>query len=943
MPIRAIIGGSSSSGSSSVQTLEPGDTWDASRYTTAEVTITENDQYIDSPLGVRSGVFYTLRIITGAGGPFTPPIFGSAFDFAGNVQPPIGDEEGEKTVFFMKGTPIGTLEVISTATYPKDLARVIGTNNNSLPRAVDSAVSAYVFNHWTKHVVGPAGLKDVKTHWVNGYLTAGVENNGPFDFELRCSIYFNGEFFPGYAVGSSPSEDARDLYMPKEWGYGEFYHPGLYLPPYAEIFVPNREVAVNGPGMYTPLINSSCRSARMDGRITGNDPNVDYTTGQGLAYGAKGGVPWINAQGGVEYVPIEDGGENYTQAGVFGFLYKKEKPGQRGANIPGTGFTSTGTAVSGGKVTGVTVTSGGSAHVIGNEPLPLIAGSSTPGSGFGGTGSTYGPFAITGSPTVEVPNIIGIGDSYMSFWPTADSQGDQNASHGVIERCIVGNYGFLKFSVGGQSTSTWLAAYTRQMALLDRLEESGVVITDAILALVINDLRISTAPTIKATVQANQASIANMFRAKGCRIHIMDCPPQPTNANLNNPSLQVGFNSNFTAGGVAQQLNTELYAGTPARDSVIKISDAMRDPDYPIAMRTVGGVPLGSDGIHLGTVGTYWVVANMDVSGLPSSLPVLFDKTLRVNYETSTLLDVLAGDTELKNDINPDTLDLVDEPTLGTASVEAGKIRYIPDSGAGGKDTFSYTVANGAGNVASRPGIVMVDLSPYDRTGEMVHYNFSDLATLATSGVDIGRVRDLSGNGHHARQDPGTARPKTGGVVGSMGAAIFDGSDFLNIPDFAYGSYTALTVIMLMRHLSLAGDQTYAAHYSVSGSQRSWMMTKDSSNRLNFSQSVNGSSGVGNGETITDVEGALTTAPTVVAAVFAPAASKLYVDGDERTLLAPPTLMSLHNSTVSLTIGSRDAAGYLNAEVAEYWLFSGILSQARIAQIGTQAKAKRGL
>jgi hypothetical protein len=77
--------------------------------------------------------------------------------------------------------------------------------------------------------------------------------------------------------------------------------------------------------------------------------------------------------------------------------------------------------------------------------------------------------------------------------------------------------------------------------------------------------------------------------------------------------------------------------------------------------------------------------------------PVANDDAETVEEDTPEDIDVLLNDTDPdgKADINPATLRVVDEPSLGTATTTAdGKIRYAPGENNNGNDSFTYEVCD---------------------------------------------------------------------------------------------------------------------------------------------------------------------------------------------------------------------------------------------------------
>lgn len=84
--------------------------------------------------------------------------------------------------------------------------------------------------------------------------------------------------------------------------------------------------------------------------------------------------------------------------------------------------------------------------------------------------------------------------------------------------------------------------------------------------------------------------------------------------------------------------------------------------------------------------------------------PVIADETATMDENGTILIDVLQND----DDIDGDALTLVSVSGAenGTVSIEAGQLRYVPDTGFDGVETITYEVSDGAGGLAT--GMVTV-------------------------------------------------------------------------------------------------------------------------------------------------------------------------------------------------------------------------------------------
>ena len=79
--------------------------------------------------------------------------------------------------------------------------------------------------------------------------------------------------------------------------------------------------------------------------------------------------------------------------------------------------------------------------------------------------------------------------------------------------------------------------------------------------------------------------------------------------------------------------------------------------------------------------------------------PVAVDDPATTPEDTSTLVNVLANDTDI--DSATLTITSVGIPSHGTAAIESGQVRYTPALDYVGSDSFTYTVSDGAGGSAT--------------------------------------------------------------------------------------------------------------------------------------------------------------------------------------------------------------------------------------------------
>ncbi len=83
--------------------------------------------------------------------------------------------------------------------------------------------------------------------------------------------------------------------------------------------------------------------------------------------------------------------------------------------------------------------------------------------------------------------------------------------------------------------------------------------------------------------------------------------------------------------------------------------------------------------------------------------PVANNDQATVNRNQSSVINVLANDTDADGTVNPTTVTIVQNPTNGTVSVNptTGAVTYTPANGFAGQDSFTYTIKDNNGAVSN--------------------------------------------------------------------------------------------------------------------------------------------------------------------------------------------------------------------------------------------------
>ncbi|BCR05891.1 hypothetical protein DESUT3_29600 [Desulfuromonas versatilis] len=160
-------------------------------------------------------------------------------------------------------------------------------------------------------------------------------------------------------------------------------------------------------------------------------------------------------------------------------------------------------------------------------------------------------------------------------------------------------------------------------------------------------------------------------------------------------------------------------------DSELPQLDVNGEPHVgnPNLLHTVLGSPTGNNFVRIERNGVQVAIENQFAlmgkvfTGDGNTAPTPLNDVASTTPGTPVLIDVLANDTFTDIPINPGSVTIATPPTGGTAvmAVENGKVmvRYTPNGGFTGPDSFSYTVRNFAGLAGvdeSAPAVVSLEV-----------------------------------------------------------------------------------------------------------------------------------------------------------------------------------------------------------------------------------------
>ncbi len=117
---------------------------------------------------------------------------------------------------------------------------------------------------------------------------------------------------------------------------------------------------------------------------------------------------------------------------------------------------------------------------------------------------------------------------------------------------------------------------------------------------------------------------------------------------------------------------------------------------YTLVVDGVGKAAISGDEGYsdYGSIGMYAITGNV----VPNRSPVAVTDNANAGFNSSVLVDVLSNDTDADSDLL--AIQSIGAASIGTAVLEAGKIRYTPPIGYLGQATFSYTIRDELGATA---------------------------------------------------------------------------------------------------------------------------------------------------------------------------------------------------------------------------------------------------
>jgi len=546
------------------------------------------------------------------------------------------------TTFLRRGgsASAASVQTQANADYFKTALFALVANNCRFPQNINTSAQ-WVHNCWTKHRSGPTGFsRGVYATFVNGQTSTNSEQSAGYNFNLRCGIYVNGEFVRGVWLSNPASVDSL---IDRAWGRDTAFFD-VSIPPNTDFYVTNRRVAedLGVAGSYNVITSTGGATKRADGVIGGTSTAIDYTLGVGIAYGAKALAPVINAAGVVTSIPVDPNnrGTGYSGGGNFATDYGPSGIAKAGSLVPGATAPGGYTNSSGGGISSVSVTGGGTGMDY-NEPFAAyLGGVGTATSGFGNTTASYGPCAIFGPPDGPSISVLDIGDSITNGYGSVDGLGDVYGNFGCYEQALQNKCGVMVSAQNGDGFVSY-GNYTNRFSVFSYLAGLGLRIDKFILGFGANDFNSSASASILPDTQINAGAWVTKIKSywpysKAILTTILPCTTTTDGGvtTANQTPITIGSGTpNFAAGGRVSQYNAAILNGTGVvgQDGYLDVAGIVADSTTPSKWRVAGEfylaavtatafstpetVSVPNTMIHPNVaVGIPYIVANLDTS-----------------------------------------------------------------------------------------------------------------------------------------------------------------------------------------------------------------------------------------------------------------------------------------------------------------------------------------
>jgi arylsulfatase A-like enzyme len=294
--------------------------------------------------------------------------------------------------------------------------------------------------------------------------------------------------------------------------------------------------------------------------------------------------------------------------------------------------------------------------------------------------------------------------------------------------------------------------------------------------------------------------------------------------------------------------------------------------------------------------------------------PVAQDDSAITTQNTPVMIDALGNDLD-DGFPSPLTIANVSQPLAGTASIISGQIRYTPNAGFLGDDSFTYTVSDGAFQSSAT---VRVSVGYVDGTYWFPFNEVSGFVTKEAGGFTTAQLQGFS-------NDPNQW------VAGRFNRALgFDGTnDLVMVPGFkGIGGTAARTCAAWVKTTRTNSMPVISWGTNTAGNNWTFLLQSGMARLEVTGGWVQGSRLVNDGQWH-HIACTFTNDGTPDATD-----AKLYVDGTPETSLSSQASQAINTiATNSVTIGTEGQGRYFSGVIDEAQIYNRALSSTEIANL----------
>lgn len=219
-----------------------------------------------------------------------------------------------------------------------------------------------------------------------------------------------------------------------------------------------------------------------------------------------------------------------------------------------------------------------------------------------------------------------------------------------------------------------------------------------------------------------------------------------------------------------------------------------------------------------GDGGTSTATSTITLIGYNNAPPAA-DDNVTTDYETSTLIDVLDNDGPDPDGDSPLLINNLSTPAHGSAVIENGQVRYTPEDGFSGEDSFTYRASDGHGGLSDEVTVTVTVEAPDNTPPVAVEDDGTAVESVATNTSYTGEalegllVAEQYAYNHNNSSWNWTDASLTEGSSGHYGVGSYQES-----PGGFTGNETAVNGTFQRMVVDFDGDMQTATSVTIVGS-----------------------------------------------------------------------------------------------------------------------------